>query len=220
MVVSSFIRAYHLKEIGEWPASLALRATEAQNSARNKLYLAFTSGQDISDTNLANMVHNLCDSILCAEVPPEIVFGPVEFAFCLYLKQKDGKYRSINHLTAFFAAVQWCLRIILIHKIRLQDMKSDLYIPYIPSAPLSASGTPFASGGGGSFSSNQVVAQESYEGEIEEYLNYSSDEDNFEETIPGYQGSDENERDSILLSDIVSITGDRVSHQDTGGLLQ
>lgn len=130
MVISSFMRAYHLKDTGECPSGLATNITEAQDNARKALYLAATSDQELPDEILAQMVHALCDSLLCAKIPPEKVFGPVEFAFCLFMRQKDGKYRPVNHLTSFFAGMQWCLRIILTHIIRLQDLGSLQYIPY------------------------------------------------------------------------------------------
>ena len=77
--------------------------------ARKKLYLAAVANQDPSDEELAQMVHNFCNSILCAKTSPDNVFGPVEFAFYLFIRQRDGRYQPINHLTTFFAAMQWCL---------------------------------------------------------------------------------------------------------------
>lgn len=142
MVISSFIRAYHLEEIGELPSGLIVNITEDQSNARKNLYLAAFTGQGPSDRILAQMVHTLCDSFLRASTPLDKIFGPVEFTFCLFLRQRDGRYRPINHLTAFFAGMQWCLRMILAHTIRLCHSKISLYTPYIPLVAVPTSVIP------------------------------------------------------------------------------
>jgi hypothetical protein len=140
MVISSFTRVYYLEEIGEC-SPLIDNITEAQDNARKALYLASFAEQEPSDEALTQMVHTLCDSILRAAILPMKIFGPVEFAFCLFMKGKDGKYRPINHLTAFFAGIQWSLRMILAHIIRLHHDKSLSYIPYSPPVALSTPAT-------------------------------------------------------------------------------
>jgi hypothetical protein len=113
----------------------------AQENARKALYLAATANQEPSEEALGQMVHALCDSLLRVNTPPIKVFGPVEFAFCLFMRQKDGRYRLINQLTPFFAGIQWCLRMILAHVIRLHHNNSPSYIPCPPSVALAASAT-------------------------------------------------------------------------------
>lgn len=131
MVISCFIRLHHLRETGRCPPGLVINITSAQDEARRALYTVAFQKPELSDLVLAQMVHNLCNSLLCARTSSlEKIFGPIEFAFCFYMQQPDGRYRTANNLTQFFASIQWCLRNILGHIIRLQDNGLTSYTPY------------------------------------------------------------------------------------------
>jgi hypothetical protein len=129
-VISFFLRLHHLQETGRCPPQLVINITATQDEARRALYLAAFQRPELSDSNFAQVVHTLCDSLLRAQTSSLVkIFGPIEFAFCFYMKLPDGKYRTANNLTQFFAGVQWCLRIILGHILRLQESKLASYIP-------------------------------------------------------------------------------------------
>jgi len=107
MVISFFIRLHHLQETGRCPPGLVINITKAQDEARRALYTAALQEPELSDLALAQMVHSLCYPLLCARTSSlEKIFGPIEFAFCLYMQQPDGRYRTANNLTQFLAAMQ------------------------------------------------------------------------------------------------------------------
>jgi hypothetical protein len=131
MVISFFLRLHHLRETGRCPPGLVINITSAQDKARRTLYAAAFQDTKPSDIDLAQMVHTLCDSLLRARISSlEKIFGPVEFTFCFYMQRPDGRYRTANNLTQFFASIQWCLRNILGHIVRLQDSGQSSYTPY------------------------------------------------------------------------------------------
>ena len=131
MVISFFIRLYHLQETGRCPPKLVIKITDAQDKARKALYTAAFQEPGPPDMEFAQMVHTLCESLLCARTSSlEKIFGPIEFAFCFYMQRPDGSYRSANNLTQFFASIQWCLRNILGHIVRLKDSGLTSYTPY------------------------------------------------------------------------------------------
>lgn len=233
MVISSFIRAYHLEETGEFPSGLMVNITNAQRDARKELYLAAIAGQGLSDESLAQMVHTLCDSLLRASIPPDKVFGPVEFAFCLFIKQKDGKYRPINHLTAFFAGMQWCLRMIFAHIIRLHHSKMLLYVPYTPLVTVPTLIIPLTLPP--SHSTENVPAQASilgqdllvrdYEDGLETILDSLDDLEDLGEdyALPELSRDLEEVMDQEISSSKshdLALLGDQIVSQDSEGLLK
>ena len=140
MVISFFVRLHHLRETGRCPPGLVITITDAQDKARRALYTAALQEPGPSDMDIAQMVHTLCDSLLRASTSSlKKIFGPIEFAFCFYMQKPDGSYRTANNLTQFFASIQWCLRTILGHIIRLQDSGLASYTPYchleLPPSP-------------------------------------------------------------------------------------
>jgi len=209
----------------------------AQDDARKALYLAAVEDEGPSDEVLAQMVHALCDLLLCAEIPLKKVFGPVEISFCLFMKNKEGRYQPIDHLTAFFAVMQWCLRIILAHKICLQSNGSPSYIPYTPPIILFPPQTPPHSaepvpGLVGALEKNHLkkaissplLIEVAHEDELDTYLDSLDHPDN-----PGGDSIPESSRDSeevmdqetiaLELGDL-SLVGDKILLQNSEGLLK
>lgn len=134
-MISFFIRVYHLQVTGRCPPGLVMNITNSQGAARKVLYHAAFQKQGVFDEALAQQVHTLCCSLLCARTSSlEKIFGPIEFAFCFYIQRPDGTYRTANCLTQFFAGIQWCLRIILSHIVRLENGGHTFYVPYNPTS--------------------------------------------------------------------------------------
>ena len=93
MVISFFIRLYHLQETGRCPPKLVIKITDVQNKARKALYTAAFQEPGPPDMELAQMVHTLCESLLCAHTSSlEKIFGPIEFAFCFYMPKPNRSY--------------------------------------------------------------------------------------------------------------------------------
>jgi len=159
MVISFFIRLHHLRETGRCPPGLVITITKAQDEARRALYTAAFQEPELPELALAQMVHALCESLLCARTSSlEKIFGPIEFTFCLYMQRPDGRYRTANNLTQFLAAMQWCLRNILGHIIRLQDSSLPSYALYhVPVAPPSPLGSTSPGSGVSPFISVEKV---------------------------------------------------------------
>lgn len=205
-----------MKETSEFPPGLVEDVTEAQDNAGKALYHAAVADQAPSDEVLAQMVHTLCDSLLRANTSLEKVFGPVEFAFSLFLKNKEGRYRSIGHLTAFFAAMQWCLRIILTHVIRLHFHGLPSYIPCNYSVALLPPATPSTS--------NPLLIEMANQDELEACLDSPGDLDNpVGDDTPESFGDTEEAMDQETTAsgpDDLTLVKDRILPQNSEGLLK
>jgi hypothetical protein len=87
--------------------------------------------EDICQEGLGEHVHRLLTALLISQQPvTEKIGGPLEYTFVLAMYLGQGKFRQAPQLSKFCAMLQYCLRTIVVHIVRLGSLNTD-YVTFV-----------------------------------------------------------------------------------------
>ena len=169
------VRTEHLSRSGKRPRGVRIPITDRQKKARDSMLDRLVSSPPIGDDILVQTLHQLCNTILIANLSDAPKLGyAFELALCIY---SHHHFLNASQVSQLFAGMQSCFCLTLAHIIQLNSQGAATYIDPPNSPPPDEGNTATHS----QSISEDLIQGDNHDGEVisdeVEWLEFELDEE-------------------------------------------